>query len=68
MFKHPVVYDRNRYFGFGWILKPKLADTFGRYRNRYQKWTLVSVPEIETEFGSHTRGAPVPYGPGGSDT
>jgi hypothetical protein len=30
-----VVYDRNHYFGLGPILKPKLADTFGRYRNRY---------------------------------
>ena len=30
-----VVYDRNHYFGLGPILKPnpKLADTFGRYRN-----------------------------------
>ena len=26
-----VVYDRNHYFGLG--PKPKLADTFGRYRN-----------------------------------
>ena len=33
-----LVYDRNHYFGFGPIpkLKPKLADTFGRYRNRYR--------------------------------
>jgi hypothetical protein len=32
-----VVYDRNHYFGLGPILKlkPKLADTFGGYRNRY---------------------------------
>ena len=32
-----VVYDRNHYFGFGPIPKPKpkLTDTFGRYRNRY---------------------------------
>ena len=33
-----IVYDRNHYFGFGPIPKPKpkLADTFGRYRNRYR--------------------------------
>ena len=33
-----VAYDRNHYFGFGPIPKPKpkLVDTFGRYRNRYQ--------------------------------
>ena len=37
-----VVYDRNHYFGFGLILKPKpkLADTFGRYRNRYRNYIL----------------------------
>ena len=29
-----LVYDRNHYFGLGPIPKPKLADTFGRYRNR----------------------------------
>jgi hypothetical protein len=30
-----IVYDRNHYFGLGLIPKPKpkLADTFGRYRN-----------------------------------
>ena len=30
-----IVYNRNNYFGFGSIPKPKpkLADTFGRYRN-----------------------------------
>ena len=36
---HPsVVYDRNHYFSFGPIPKPKpkLVDTFGRYRNRYR--------------------------------
>ena len=33
-----VVYDPNRYFGFGPIpkLKPKLVDTFGQYRNQYR--------------------------------
>ena len=31
-----LVYDRNHYFGFGPIPKPKLVDTFGRYRNRYR--------------------------------
>ena len=33
-----VVYDRNHYFGLGPIPKPKpkLADTFGRYRNWYE--------------------------------
>ena len=33
------LYDRNHYFGFGPIPKPKpkiLVDTFGRYRNRYR--------------------------------
>ena len=30
-----ILYDQNHYFGLGLIpkLKPKLADTFGRYRN-----------------------------------
>ena len=34
-----VVYDRNHYFGLGLIPKPKpkLADTFGRYRNHISK-------------------------------
>ena len=34
-----VVYDRNHYFGFGPILipKPKLIDSFGRYRNHISK-------------------------------
>ena len=33
-----LVYDRNHYFGLGPIpkLKPKLPDTFGRYRKRYR--------------------------------
>ena len=32
-----LVYNRNHlYFGFGPISKPKLADTFGRYPNRYR--------------------------------
>ena len=33
-----VVYDRNHYIGLGPIPKPKpkLADTFGRYRNQYR--------------------------------
>ena len=33
-----LVYDRNHYFSFGPIPKPKpkLVDTFGRYRNRYR--------------------------------
>ena len=33
-----LVYDRNNYFGLGLIPqpKPKLADTFGQYRNQYQ--------------------------------
>ena len=36
-----VVYDRDHYFGFGPILiqKPKLVDSFGRYRNRYRNHT-----------------------------
>ena len=35
-----LVYDRNHYFGLGPIpkLKPKLADTFSRYRNRYPNY------------------------------
>ena len=38
----PLVYDRNHYFGLGPIPKPKpkLADTFGRYRNRYRNYIL----------------------------
>ena len=35
-----VVYDRNHYFGLGPIPKPKLADTFGRYHNRYRTYIL----------------------------
>ena len=35
-----LVYDRNHYFGFGPKPKPKLADTFGRYRNRYRNYIL----------------------------
>ena len=33
-----LVYDRNHYFGFGPIPKPKpkSVDTFGQYRNGYQ--------------------------------
>ena len=32
------MYDRNHYFGLGPIPKPKpkLADTFGQYHNRYR--------------------------------
>ena len=35
-----LVYDRNHYFGLGLIPKPKpkLADTFGRYRNQYRNY------------------------------
>ena len=29
-----LVYDQNNYFGLGPIPKPKLADIFGRNRNR----------------------------------
>ena len=37
-----IVYDRNLYFGLNPIpkLKPKLADTFGQYRNRYRNSIL----------------------------
>ena len=37
-----LVYDRNHYFGLGPIPKPKpkLADTFGQYCNRYQNYIL----------------------------
>ena len=44
-----LVYNRNHYFGFGPIPKPKpkLVDTFGRYRNRYpnhiSKKNLVTI-------------------------
>ena len=36
--KPQLVYDWNHYFGLGQIpkLKPKMADTFGRYHDRYQ--------------------------------
>ena len=36
-----VVYDRNHYFGLGPVPKPKpkLADTYNRYRNRYQNYS-----------------------------
>ena len=51
-----LVYDWNHYFGLGPIPKPKpkLADTFNRYCNRYRNWTLILVPDTETEFQSHT--------------
>ena len=37
-----LVYDRNHSFGLGPIQKqkPKLADTFGRYRKRYRNYIL----------------------------
>ena len=35
-----LVYDRNHYFGFGPIPKPKLADTVGKYLNRYRYYIL----------------------------
>ena len=35
-----VVYDQNHYFGLGPKPKPKLADTFDRYRNRYRNYIL----------------------------
>ena len=35
-----LVYDRNHYFGLGPKPKPKLADTFGRYHNRYRNYIL----------------------------
>jgi hypothetical protein len=35
-----VVYNRNHYFGLG--PKPKLADTFSQYRNRFQRENLVT--------------------------
>ena len=40
-----LMYDRNHYFGLGPISKPKpkLADTFGRYRNRYWVKTQKSA-------------------------
>ena len=40
-----LVYDRNHYFGFGPIPKPKLklADTFARYRNRHQNYNLKQI-------------------------
>ena len=42
MLLHGVVYDQNHYFGSGLIpkLKPRLADTFGPYRNRYRDYIL----------------------------
>ena len=40
-----VVYDQNHYFGLGPIpkRKPKLADTFGRYRNWYRNYILILI-------------------------
>ena len=37
-----LMYNRNHYFGLGLIPKPKpkLVDTFGQYRNRYQNYIL----------------------------
>ena len=37
-----IVYDQNHYFGLGPIPKPKpkLADTFSRYRNWYHNYIL----------------------------
>ena len=50
-----VVYDRNHYFGSGPIPKPKpkLADTFGRYCNRYrdQGESSYRFPIPQTNFG-----------------
>jgi hypothetical protein len=40
-----VVYDRNHYFGLGRIPKPKLADTYGRYRNRYRNYIFKGESE-----------------------
>ena len=34
------VYDLNHYFGWGQILKPKLANTFIRYCNQYPNHIL----------------------------
>ena len=46
-----VVYDRNHYFGLGPIPKPKpkLADTFGRYRNQYRN----HISKGESGYGQY---------------
>ena len=36
--EYALVYDQNHYFGLA--PKPKLADTFGRYRNQYGNYIL----------------------------
>ena len=48
---YEIVYDRNHYLGFGPILKPKpkLADTFGRYRNPYQNYILKGRIQLPNE-------------------
>ena len=45
-----LVYNRNHYFGLGPIPKPKpkLADTFGRYRNRY--WNHILKGESISHY------------------
>ena len=41
--QHPLVYDQNRYFGLGLILKPKFANIFCRYL--YWYWNHISNEE-----------------------
>ena len=41
-----VANDWNHYFGLGPIPKPKLADTFGRYCNRYQN----HISKLESSY------------------
>ena len=57
----PLVYNQNHYFGLGTIPrpKPKLADTFSRYRNRYKNHILKgqsSYVEIATGIFSIIKG------------
>ena len=57
----PLVYNQNHYFGLGTIPrpKPKLADTFSRYRNRYKNHILKgqsSYVQIATGIFSIIKG------------
>ena len=51
-----VAYDRNHYFGFGLIpkLKPKLVDTFGRYRKRYRNHSIANSSLSPTSMYLHS--------------
>ena len=51
--KSYAVYDRNHYFGFVPLpkLKPKLVDTFSRYRNRYRNHISKGKSSYQFDLG-----------------